>query len=200
MTPATGRALSYTALVAGAVLALVASGQPWWRVEVADAAVPLSGNASSAGLTQALALVTATGLLLSLALAARGRQVLGAVLVLAGAGMAWVGVARPEPSARTVQEAVRSVSLSTEAPLQATAWPWAYATAGLLVALGGALLVALAPRWAARRSRFERGPVTVDLDDPTAIWKALDAGVDPTDETAVTSLQQDATQDRKRQR
>ena len=200
MTAATGRAVTYATLAAGTIGAFVAGARPWWLAVVADGDAPLSGNVSSGGLSQALGLVTVAGLLLSLTLAARGRRVLGAVLALAGIGMVGVGVARPRPSEQTVQEAIRSFSLAVEATRAATAWPWVYAASGLLVAAGGALLVVLAPRWGSRRSRFERGPVTVDLDDPAAIWKALDAGVDPTDESAITSPQQDATQDRKRQR
>ena len=200
MTLAAGRALTFATVAVGTIGVFVAGARPWWSAVVADGDTPISGNVSSGGLSQALGLVTVAGLLLSLTLAARGRQVLGAVLVLAGIGMVGVGVARPRPSEQTVQEAIRSFTLAVDATLEATAWPWVYAAAGLLVAVGGALLVVLSPRWGSRRSRFERGPVTVDLDDPAAIWKALDAGVDPTDESAITSPQQDATQDRKRQR
>ncbi len=195
-----GRALVYAALVAGATGAFVTGAQPWWQAAVAEGNTGIPGTVASGSLSQALALVTAAGLLLSLTLAARGRQVLGVVLALAGAGMVWVGVARPRPADEAVQEAIRRFSLSVDWTLQGTGWPWAYAASGLLVALGGMLLVALAPRWRTRKARFERGPVEVDLDDPTAIWKALDAGVDPTDQTAITSTEQDATPDRKSQR
>lgn len=200
MTPGTARALTYATLAAGTIGAFAAAAQPWWLAVVVDGDTPVSGNAASGSLTQALALVAVAGLLLSLALATRGRQVLGAVLALAGAGMVWTGLARPRPTDEAVREAVRRFSLAVDPTLQATAWPWVYAAAGLLVLAGGVMLVLLAPRWGGRRSRFERGPVTVDLDDPAAIWKAQDAGVDPTDETAVASPQQDATPDRKSQR
>lgn len=200
MTPGSARALAYATLAAGTIGSFAAGAQPWWRAVVAEGQAPVSGNAASGSLTQALALVTVAGLLLSLTLATRGRQVLGAVLALAGAGMVGVGVARPRPTDEAVREAVQRFSLAVDPALEATAWPWVYAAAGLLVGIGGVLLVVLAPRWGGRRSRFERGPVTVDLDDPAAIWKAQDAGVDPTDETAITSPQQDATPDRKSQR
>ena len=200
MTTATGRAAAYATLAVGVGLALVAGAQPWWHAVVPGDRVPLSGDEASGNLTQALALVSAAGLLLSLTLRVRGRQVIGGVLALAGAGMAGLGLARPRPSEQAVQDATRMVSLAVEATLEPTGWSWAYAGAGLLAVVGGVLLLALAPRWGSRRPRFDRGPVEVDLADPTAIWKALDAGVDPTDETAVTSPQQDATQDRKSQR
>jgi hypothetical protein len=49
--------------------------------------------------------------------------------------------------------------------------------------LGGALLWLGAPRWASSSDRFDR--TTVDspetaMDDPAGLWKALDAGLDPT--------------------
>ena len=66
-----------------------------------------------------------------------------------------------------------------------------YAVAGLLV-LAAALLMALtAARWPSRAARFERpgagqvpgaAEVAADLprdDDPAALWRLLDAGVDP---------------------
>ncbi|SDB85314.1 trp region conserved hypothetical membrane protein [Raineyella antarctica] len=200
MTAATGRLLAYATLALGALVAFVTGAQPWWNAVVAEGRGPVSGNLSSGSLTQALAVVTVAGVLLSLTLAARGRQVLGAVLALAGSGMVWVGAARPRPSQDVVQQALRSFSLSVDGTLEATPWPWAYAAGGVLVAVGGVLLVVLAPRWGSRRSRFERGPVAVDLEDPTAIWKALDAGVDPTDQSAIASPEQVEKQDRKSQR
>lgn len=200
MTPAGGRAVTYATSAAGVLLGFLAGAQPWWHAVVTGERVPLTGDASSGSLTQALAVVTVAGLLLSLTLQARGRQVLGVLVALAGVGMVGLGVARPRPADQVVQEATRVVSLASEAILEPTAWAWGYAAAGLLVALGGGLLVALAPGWGSRRSRFDRAPVEVDLTDPTAIWKALDAGVDPTDESAVASPQQDATPDRKSQR
>lgn len=200
MSAGTGRALTYAVLVGGVALAFIAGSQPWWHAVVPDDRVPLSGDVASGSLTQALALVSTAGLLLSLTLRVGGRRAVGAVLALAGAGMVGLGVARPRPSEQAVQDATRMVGLAVEATLEPTAWPWAYTGAGLLAVVGGVLLVVLSPRWGSRRSRFDRGPVEVDLSDPTAIWKALDAGVDPTDESAVISPQQDATPDRKSQR
>ncbi len=184
------RTVAYVALLVGTVGAFATGAQAWWTADATGTTAAVTGTVSSGSLSQALAVVTVAGLLLSLTLAARGRQVLGAVLFLAGAGMLALGVSRPRPAADVVAEALRSVTLSVDWTLTGTGWPWAYAAAGLLVAVGGCLLVVLAPRWETRRSRFERGPVPVDLSDATAVWKAMDAGVDPTSETAVPSAQQ----------
>ncbi|MEA5153592.1 Trp biosynthesis-associated membrane protein [Raineyella sp.] len=184
------RTVAYVALLVGTIGAFVTGTQPWWTADATGTTAPVSGTVSSGSLSQALAVVTVAGLLLSLTLAARGRQVLGAVVLLAGAGMVALGVSRPRPAADVVAEALRSVTLAVDWQLTGTGWPWAYAASGLAVAVGGGLLVVLAPRWETRRSRFERGPVAVDLTDATAVWKALDAGVDPTSETAVPSAQE----------
>ncbi|QGF24486.1 Trp biosynthesis-associated membrane protein [Raineyella fluvialis] len=194
MTAARWRGVAYSALLAGTVVAFATAAQPWWHADVTGSSAAISGTAASGSLTQALAIVTAAGLLLSLTLGARGRQILGGVLFLAGAGMIAVGASRPRPAADVVASALRSVSLSTDWSLTGTPWPWAYLAGGVLVAFGGALVVAFAPRWETRRARFERGPVAVDLTDATAVWKALDAGVDPTRETAVPSSQQEPPQ------
>ncbi|WOP17957.1 Trp biosynthesis-associated membrane protein [Raineyella sp. LH-20] len=186
------RTVAYGALLVGTVGAFATGAQAWWQAAAGGSTAPLTGTVSSGSLSQALAVVTVAGLLLSLTLAARGRQILGAVLLLAGAGMVAVGVARPRPAADVVAEALRTVTLSVEYTLTGTAWPWIYAASGLLVALGGALLTVLAPRWETRRSRFERGAGPVDLDDATAVWKALDAGVDPTSGSALPSAEQEA--------
>jgi hypothetical protein len=62
------------------------------------------------------------------------------------------------------------------------------AAGGLLVLLGGILLVATARRAAALSSRYDRAPAVGVGDSPAAaravneddLWKALDAGLDPT--------------------
>lgn len=195
MTAHRWRTMAYGALLVGTVGAFATGAQPWWQAGAGGTTAALAGTASSGSLSQALAVVTVAGLLLSLTLAARGRQVLGAVLFLAGAGMVAVGLTRPRPAADVVAEALRTVTLSVEYTLTGTGWPWAYAAAGLLVALGGALLAVLAPRWETRRSRFERGAGPIDLTDATAVWKALDAGVDPTAGSALPSAEQDAPQE-----
>jgi hypothetical protein len=74
------RAVAYAALVAGGVLALVASAQ-------------------SAGLSSALALAGLAGALLMLALRARGRRIIGGALALLGLGIVAAGVTAALPGA-----------------------------------------------------------------------------------------------------
>ncbi|HLL63328.1 MAG TPA: Trp biosynthesis-associated membrane protein [Propionibacteriaceae bacterium] len=129
------RAVAYATLVAGGVLALVASAQ-------------------SGGLSRALALAGLAGALLMLALRARGRRVIGGALALLGLGILAAGV--------------------TAALAAPDRWPIGYAVAGILVAIGGVVTVLTSPRWPSRAERFENS------DEPVDLWRAQDAGLDPT--------------------
>ena len=178
------RPLALGGLAAGGLLGVVAASQPWWRATGDGVAVTFSGSEATAGLSQALAIVVLAGWVLILVLRAAGRRILGLVLTLAGAGMLVTGVWRPRPSAEAVLTQVREVSLIDQVALQATAWPWLYALAGLLVAGAAVLVLLTAARWPQRVDRFERtGPGSEALSpdaDPAEVWRALDAGVDPT--------------------
>jgi hypothetical protein len=166
----------------GGVLALVTGAQPWWRASGEGVAVSFSGTETTAGLAQALGVVALVGWLLVLVLRTRGRQVLAALLVLTAVGIVLVGVVRPQPSAEAVRTQVREVSLADQFALGSTGWSYGYAATGLLVLAGAVLVLLTAPRWPQRTDRFSRAvPVaTLASDDPAAVWRAQDAGLDPT--------------------
>jgi uncharacterized membrane protein (TIGR02234 family) len=183
--PDRGARLRSRALVPGllgGVLALVTGAQPWWRASGDGVAVSFSGTETTAGLAQALGVVALAGWLLVLVLRTRGRQVLAALLLLAGAGIVLVGALRPQPSAATVRTQVREVSLADQFALASTGWSYGYAATGLLVLAGGVLVLLTAARWPQRGDRFSRAaPVaTIASDDPADVWRAQDAGLDPT--------------------
>jgi len=130
--------------------------------------------------------VVVAGTLLMLVLRTRGRRVVAVALALVGAGIVLVGVLRQAPSADAVRNQVREVSLVDQFALQPTPWAWVYAAAGLLAAAGAVLTVLTARNWPTRADRFSRAdapvrPVSAS-DDPMDVWKALDAGLDPTSE------------------
>lgn len=180
------RLVSFSTLLVGGGLAVVAAAQPWWRAVGEGVSTAFSGTEVTAGLSQALAVVVLAGTLLMLVLRARGRRVVAVLLTLVGAGIVVVGALRQEPSADAVRSQVREVSLADQFALQATAWAWVYAAAGLLVAAGAVLTAVTARSWPTRADRFSRvdlpvRPVSAS-DDPMDVWKALDAGLDPTAE------------------
>jgi uncharacterized membrane protein (TIGR02234 family) len=177
------RTLAFCCLIIGGALALVGSAQPWWRAASQGAVVKFSGTQATRGLSQALAIVALAGTLLLLALRTRGRRVVGALLLLTGLAIAIVGGLRLSPSAAAVRSEMREVSLADAFQLSPTAWPWVFALAGLLVAGGAVLTVITAAVWPSASDRFQAEPLKAKgsaTDDPAELWKAMDAGVDPT--------------------
>jgi uncharacterized membrane protein (TIGR02234 family) len=177
------RALAFGCLLLGGGLALVGSAQPWWRAVGEGVVVKFSGTQATGGLSQALAIVALAGTLLMLALRTRGRRVIGALLLLVGAGIAIVGGLRLRPSADAVRSQVREVSLADAFHLSATVWLWIFAIAGVLVAGGALLTMTTAGTWPSGSDRFQPGSsktVVSASEDPAELWKAMDAGVDPT--------------------
>jgi uncharacterized membrane protein (TIGR02234 family) len=178
-----GRASALALLLAGGALALVASAQPWWRAIGDGVSVGFTGSEATAGLSQALAVVVLAGALLILVLGVRGRRIVGGLLIAAGLGVVLLGGLRIRPSAEAVRTQVREVSLADQFALTGTAWPWVYAAAGLLVIAGAASVIINASRWRPSAARFERGSrtgPTYGAADPADVWRALDAGEDPT--------------------
>jgi uncharacterized membrane protein (TIGR02234 family) len=179
------RPVTFGCLLAGGLLAVVAAAQPWWRAVGDGARVAFTGTEATGGLSQALAVVTLAGTLLVLVLKVRGRRLLAVLLGLVGVAQVLVGVLRLRPTSDAVRSRIREVSLADQYALTATLWPWGYAAAGLVVLAGAVALLLGAPTWSASApARFERSgaePEPAVADDPAGIWKALDAGWDPTD-------------------
>jgi uncharacterized membrane protein (TIGR02234 family) len=182
------RTLALGGLLAGSAGAFIAGTQPWWRAIGQGLDVAFSGNSSTGGISQALALVGLAGALLMLVLAARGRRLVAAILALAGAGMAVVGALRSRPSATAVRTQVRTVSLSDQFTLAATPWPWVYAVAGAVVLLSAAATLASAGGWPQRAGRYGMAQAGVRneqlLEHPADAWRAQDEGLDPTEDAA----------------
>ena len=189
------RTIALSALLLGGALALISSAQPWWRAVGAGAKVSFTGTDASAGLSQVLALVVLAGLLLALTLRSLGRRVLAVILILTGGGVGLVGALRVKPSEASVKTRLREVSLIDQYELLGTAWPWVYAAAGAVVVAAAVVMFLRASRWPQRPDRFQRASasqarVVIDENDPATLWKAMDAGIDPTsppDETTSDS-------------
>ncbi|HYP44505.1 MAG TPA: Trp biosynthesis-associated membrane protein [Propionibacteriaceae bacterium] len=184
----TDRGATFSCLLLGGLLALVATSQAWWRAAGGGASVSFSGTEASGGVSQALAVVSLAGTLLVLVLQARGRRVLAVLLGLTGLGVVAVALLRRAPGGEAVRTRMRSVSLTDAFTMTSTPWPAVFAVAGLIVLAGASLLWRGAPRWVPQVDRFKRGTPPEQAttravnaeDDPGAVWRALDAGLDPT--------------------
>lgn len=177
------RTLAFSCLLVGGALALVGSGQPWWRAIGEGVVLRFSGTQATGGLSQALAIVVLAGTFLMLALRSRGRRVIGALLVLVGVGLALVGGLGLRPRADAISSQVHQVSLTDTLQLTATVWPWVFAVSGVLVTVGAVLTMITAGSWPSRSDRFRPGSSRSEVpaaQDPAELWKAMDAGVDPT--------------------
>ena len=175
------KGLAFGCLLAGAALALIASAQPWWRGLGDGTGVKVTGSQATGGLSQALAIVALAATLLMLALRSRGRRVVAALLLLFGVGTALTGGFWLQPRPNAVRGQLGHAGVFDDLGLTATAWPWLYALAGVLIAAGAVLTMIFAASWPNGSDRFEKGPGKVQAsEDPAELWKAMDAGVDPT--------------------
>jgi uncharacterized membrane protein (TIGR02234 family) len=185
--PDSSRTAAFALLLIGGVAGLVASAQAWWRASGEQVSVRFTGSESTAGLSQALPVVVIVGTVLLLVLGVRGRRVVAVLLALLAAGVIIVGAVRSRPSADAVRTQVREVTLADQFALVGTAWPSLYAAAGTVALAGAVLIIVTARRWTPTRDRFQRAEaVSPDAvidpasEDPAAVWKAMDAGLDPT--------------------
>lgn len=188
------RTLAFGCLFIGGALALVASEQPWWRATGEGVVLAFSGTQATGGLSQALAIVALAGTLLMLALRTRGRRITGGLLLLVGIGLAVVGGRGLQPSADAVRGQAHEVSLTETFQLSVTVWPWVFTVAGVLVAAAAVLTMITAGTWPARSDRFQPAPGKAEApaaEDPAELWKAMDAGVDPTTDARPTGITDD---------
>src|SRR4030095_9702387 len=131
------RALAFSCLLIGGALALIGSGQPWWRATGEGVVLRVSGTQATGGLSQALAVVALAGTLSMLALRTPGRRVIGALLVLVGLGLVVVCGLGLRRSADAIGSQVREVSLTAGTfQLSTTVWPWVCGFSGVLVTVG----------------------------------------------------------------
>ena len=181
------RALAFSCLLIGGALALIVSGQPWWRAAGEGVVVRFSGTEATGGLSQTLAIVALAGTFSMIALRTRGRRVVGALQVLVGVGLAVVGGLGSRPNAGAISSQVHEMSLADTLQLTATVWPWVFALSGVAVTVGAVLTVITAGSWPSRSDRFRPGSRMSEVpaaQDPAELWKAMDAGFDPTTDTS----------------
>lgn len=177
------KALIGHALVAvGVPLAVIGGTQGWWGVRLGETVVHLSETtAATAGM---LALAVAIGWLLWATQGRLGRRIVGIVIAVVGALMVAYALRPPRPSAEAVAAAGTRTGSSAAPVLELGAWPWAYAGAGCLIAVGALLLAVAAPPRRRGFDRYRRGHhdaagVTAG-DEAAQVWRAMDAGYDPT--------------------
>ncbi|MFI0371645.1 Trp biosynthesis-associated membrane protein [Actinomadura sp. 1N219] len=187
MTPGRERGVTALLCAAGAGLVLLAAGRTWAVVEAEDAITPFSQKLTGGdlgGAAGALGWAALAGLAALFATRGRVRAGVGVLIALFGAGIAYASTAAVQRanvlSAAGDESAL--IKLGADPALQVNLW-WIVSVAGgvLLVVAGGVTAVRGA-RWPGMSARYERAAPRTPAadDDPSALWKSLDRGEDPT--------------------
>jgi uncharacterized membrane protein (TIGR02234 family) len=170
-----------------------------------DDVLDVSGRTVDSAPT-AFALVALAGVVAMLATRGTARRIVGVVLVLAGAGIAWralassaaVGVGRARTLVTQNHQTVDALSVTPHVTTHSV-WPWLTVLCGLAVVVSGVLAAWSGHRWPSLSSRYERAgaddtdmtlaPDSASSDEDeqrerskaaTTLWNALDRGDDPT--------------------
>lgn len=197
----------------GAAGALLIAVQHWQTIATPrpapfpDDILDVSGRTVDSAPT-AFALVALAGVVAILATRSSARRVVGAVLVLAGIGIAWRAIASSAAIGLTRARALvaghhQTIDTASVTPHITThsVWPWLSVLCAVLVMIAGVLTVWRGHRWPALSSRHERAGTTEregvtadgEVNEPSAedvqqeraraattLWNALDRGDDPT--------------------
>ena len=187
-------------LIGGGSALLVAT-RAWQTVRtprerpLADDVLQLTGRTVDAAPT-ALALVALAGVVAVLATRGAIRRIVGAVLAVTGVLLVWrAAQGLSAVSTSRARDLVRSrhsgVGVDATSALHVTVhaqWPVLTIVCGLLVAVAGALVTVRGARWSAMSAKYDAptafsAPQDLDAQRRRAdasMWKALDAGEDPT--------------------
>jgi len=190
-----GRGTAALLILVGAALIAFAATRAWWTASYQDTPVgPYRTSATGSDTVPELipvALVAIAGW--GAALATRGvwRRIIGGLVAVVGAlVLVRVAVQWGSPPLDTLGRTPFVIGVPVDPVRQP--WPMVLAAiGGLLVLLGGILLIAGSGRARALSGRYDRSPVAGPAAGPSAadrpvaedeLWKALDAGLDPTGE------------------
>ncbi|MFI0406993.1 Trp biosynthesis-associated membrane protein [Actinomadura sp. 3N508] len=189
MTPGRERGMTALLCAAGAGLALLAAGRTWATVTAEDAITPFSQSLTGGdlgGAPGALGWAALAGLAALFATRGRVRAGVGVLIALFGVGIAYASTVAVQRSSvlSAAEEKSALIKLGADPALQVNLW-WVLSLAGGVLLVAAGLVTAVrGARWPGMSARYERAaPRTPDPaagDDPSAMWKSLDRGEDPT--------------------
>lgn len=186
------RAIVVLATAAAALAAFGSTTQTWLSVTLPQTSVQtpslqVPGSDAATAVTAFALVGLAAGLAASIA-GPVARWIIGALLLVAGAGIVWSSlnvVADPPAAAATAIGEAIGVTGQAGVSVTVTAMPWLAAVAGVLLALCAVWLLVAGRGWTAAR-RYEKSagrgaakkPGTAD--DEIDSWDRLTRGDDPT--------------------
>ena len=184
-----GRERGVAALLcaAGAGLALLAAGRPWAEVKAEHAITPFAQNLTGGdlgGAAGALGWAGLAGLAALFATSGRVRAGVGVLIALFGVGIAYASATAVRHSNVVSAAADKSalLKIAADPSVSVNLWWTVSIAGGLLLIAGGVVTVVRGARWPGMSARYERAAPrkAAAPDDPSAIWKSLDRGEDPT--------------------
>lgn len=171
---ARSRGVAFGLLLLGSLVALLLASQRWATVTGSFTIEDhLTGNDLTNAMAGLLAGTAAAGAALAALSGPRTRAVLGGVAALLGVAMVLAAIGaqgRTDPATGT------TVTIG--------ALGVGYIVAAVVVVVGGVIMATRAHTWPRRPDRFARTgarAATRADDDAGEVWKAMDAGFDPTD-------------------
>jgi uncharacterized membrane protein (TIGR02234 family) len=171
-----------------AATVLISVGRPWIRFVVAtatglDVRSTVTGHHVAAAAT-AFGLVVLAGVVALPATRRNGRIGAGALITLAGLGIAVAAQAaalRPRAAVATHANQVAGLSGAAPRDVAVTPWPWLTLVGGLLAVGVGLLTVVRSRRWPAMGRGYESGRnPSPGASTESSMWDLLDDGHDPT--------------------
>ncbi|MFV2179574.1 TIGR02234 family membrane protein [Actinomadura sp. LOL_016] len=199
MTPGRERGLTALLCAAGAGLVLLAAGRTWATVTADGAITPFTQELTGGdlgGAPGALGWAGLAGLAALFATRGRVRAAVGALIALfgVGAGYAAATAARGSHVAAEAGDKSALLKLGADPSVHVNAWWTVSVAGGVLLVAAGLIALLRGSRWPGMSARYERtGPAGARApgasgprrapagDDPSAMWRSLDRGEDPTD-------------------
>ncbi|MGY2875240.1 hypothetical protein ACVW00_002430 [Marmoricola sp. URHA0025 HA25] len=168
--------------LASAALCALASAKPWFGLasdQPAMPGVPSSQTTIDMPLALALSLVVLAGW--GAVLVSRGawRRLLVAIALAAALGVVACAATAPFVLPDDLRDSLGSSGAGLG--VQPSGWFLTGALAAVLSSLALVVAWRLAPRWPTMSSRYDAPATRATGTDDTDLWKALDAGLDPTD-------------------
>jgi uncharacterized membrane protein (TIGR02234 family) len=198
-------ALALAVLLVGAAGAVLISTRTWQTVftprprPFRDDVLRLSGRTIDAAPT-ALALVALAGVIAVIATRRHARQVIGAVIALAGAALTWRSLdaldAISVPRARALvadKHSGREIGAGAPHLDVTSSWAVLSTVCGVLVLLAGLLVLSRGARWGAMSARYDGPAAAVRGDGSNDSEKHSDARADSDDDPAQVRARADAT-------
>ncbi|TMQ91940.1 MFS transporter [Actinomadura soli] len=187
MTPGRERGVTALLCAAGAGLVLLAAGRTWATVKAEDAITPFSQSLTGGdlgGASGALGWAGLAGLAAIFATRGRVRAGVGVLIALFGAGIAYASSAAVQHSnvLSAAGDESALIKLGADPALHVNLWWTVSVAGGVLLVAAGVVTAVRGARWPGMSARYERAapPEPAADDDPSAMWKSLDRGEDPT--------------------